>query len=131
MSAARIPILQLGDHLIASIQVDLHEGLIRRFTDDLSTTVVQTRATGVLIDISAIDLVDPFMSRMLSDLADALAVLGARTVVVGMQPAVAITLVELGLALDGMLTALDVESGMALLTDGNTAGGGDHLRASR
>lgn len=115
MSADRIPILKLGPYLVASVQVDLHDRLALAFSEDLTNRVVETHARGVLIDISAVDLVDSFMGRMLSDLAAALAILDAQTVIVGMQPAVAITLVELGLTLHGLHTALDIEQGMELL----------------
>jgi rsbT antagonist protein RsbS len=115
MSASRIPILKLGPYLIASVQVELHDRLALAFTDELAQKVVDHGARGVLVDISTVDVVDTFMGRVLRDLAATLRVLDAETVVVGMQPAVAITLVELGLSLEGVRTALDVEEGMALL----------------
>jgi len=111
----RIPILRMGDLLLVTIQVDMHDRLAMQLQDDLTERIVSDGAKGVLIDISALDLVDSFIGRMISNTAAMARVLDARTVVVGMQPAVAITLVELGLTLDGVKTALNVEKGMALL----------------
>ena len=111
----RIPILRMGDLLLVTIQVDMHDRLAMQLQDDLTERIVSDGAKGVLIDISALDLVDSFIGRMISNTAAMARVLDARTVVVGMQPAVAITLVELGLALHGVKTALNVEKGMALL----------------
>jgi rsbT antagonist protein RsbS len=111
----RIPILRMGDLLLVTIQVDMHDRLAMALQDDLTERIVSDRAKGVLIDISALDLVDSFIGRMISNTAAMARVLDAQTVVVGMQPAVAITLVELGLTLDGVKTALNVEKGMALL----------------
>lgn len=111
----RIPILRIGDLLLVTIQVDMHDQLALQLQDDLTERIVKDSAKGVLIDISALDLVDSFIGRLLSDTAAMARVLDARTVLVGMQPAVAITLVELGLALHGVKTALNVEKGMALL----------------
>jgi rsbT antagonist protein RsbS len=111
----RIPILRMGDLLLVTIQVDMHDRLAMTLQDDLTSRIVQDNAKGVLIDISALDLVDSFIGRMISNTAAMARVLDAQTVVVGMQPAVAITLVELGLALTGVKTALNVEKGMALL----------------
>ena len=111
----RIPILRMGDLLLVTIQVDMHDRLALQLQDDLTERIVSDGAKGVLIDISALDLVDSFIGRMISNTAAMARVLDARTVVVGMQPAVAITLVELGLTLDGVKTALNVEKGMALL----------------
>ena len=110
-----IPILKLGDVLLVSIQVDMHDRLALALQDDLTNRLAKTRARGVLIEISALDIVDSFIGRMLDSIAAIARVLDARTVVVGMRPAVAITLVELGLSLQGIHTALDVERGMALL----------------
>lgn len=111
----RIPILRMGDLLLVTIQVDMHDRLAMTLQDDLTERIVSDRAKGVLIDISALDLVDSFIGRMISNTAAMARVLDAQTVVVGMQPAVAITLVELGLTLHGVKTALNVEKGMALL----------------
>jgi rsbT antagonist protein RsbS len=111
----RIPILRMGELLLVTIQVDMHDRLAMALQDDLTERIVRDRAKGVLIDISALDLVDSFIGRMISNTAAMARVLDAQTVVVGMQPAVAITLVELGLALHGVKTALNVEKGMALL----------------
>ncbi|WP_026355235.1 STAS domain-containing protein [Massilia niastensis] len=111
----RIPILRMGDLLLVTIQVDMHDRLAMTLQDDLTERIVRDNAKGVLIDISALDLVDSFIGRMISNTAAMARVLDARTVVVGMQPAVAITLVELGLTLHGVKTALNVEKGMALL----------------
>ena len=111
----RIPVLKMGDCLLVSIQVDMHDRLAVALQDDLTGKISSTRARGVLIDISALDVVDSFIGRMLGNIAAMAQVLDARTVVVGMRPAVAITLVELGLDLPGVQTALDVEKGMALI----------------
>ena len=110
-----IPILKLGDFLLVSIQVDMHDRLALTLQDDLTEQIVKTRARGVLIDISSLEIVDSFMGRMLGNIAAMARVLDAQTVVVGMRPAVAITLVELGLDLAGVRTALNVERGMELL----------------
>jgi rsbT antagonist protein RsbS len=112
----RIPILRMGDLLLVTIQVDMHDQLAMTLQDDLTAQIVQHSTRGVLIDISALDIVDSFIGRMLSNTAAMAHILDAQTIVVGMQPAVAITLVELGLDLDGVKTALNVEKGMALLT---------------
>ena len=111
----RIPILTMGDFLLVTIQVDMHDQLAMTLQDDLTTKISKVAAKGVLIDISALDIVDSFIGRMLGNISSMARVLDAETVVVGMQPAVAITLVELGLTLSGVHTALDVERGMALL----------------
>jgi rsbT antagonist protein RsbS len=111
----RIPILRMGDCLLVTIQVDMHDRLAMTLQDDLTSRIAQTGARGVLIDISSLDIVDSFIGRMLGNIAAMARVLDAETVVVGMQPAVAITLVELGLTLAGIRTALDVEKGMDLL----------------
>jgi rsbT antagonist protein RsbS len=113
----RIPILRIGDVLLVSIQVDLQDQIAMALQDDLSNKIVETGAKGVLIDISALEIVDSFIGRMISTTAAVSRVLDAETVVVGMQPAVAITLVELGLTLDGVRTALDVDRGLALLAN--------------
>ena len=111
----RIPILRMGKFLLVTIQVDMHDRLALTLQDDLTNRLHQTGARGVLIDISSVDIVDSFMGRMLADLSSMAKIMDAEIVVVGMQPAVAITLVELGLSLPGIRTALDVERGMALL----------------
>jgi rsbT antagonist protein RsbS len=115
MTVDRIPILKLGDCLLVTIQVDMHDQLAVTLQDDLTQKIAQVRARGVLIDISALDVVDSFIGRMLDNIASMSRILDAHTVVVGMRPAVAITLVELGLALEGIRTALNVERGMELI----------------
>ena len=111
----RIPILKMGPFLLVSIQVDLYDRLALTLENDLAKMVCQTEAKGVLIDISVVSVVDSFMGRILGNIAALSRVMDAETVVVGMQPSVAITLVELGLTLDGVHTALNVEKGMELL----------------
>ena len=111
----RIPILQMGEFLLVTIQVDMHDRLAMALQEDLTDRITQTSASGVLIDISSLEIVDSFIGRILGNIAKMSQVLDAQTVVVGMQPAVAITLVELGLSLSGVRTALNVEKGMALL----------------
>ena len=111
----RIPILKLGKALIVTIQVDMHDRLAVALEEDLTSRIVATGARGVLIDISALEIVDSFMGRMLDNIAAVSRMLDADTVVVGMRPAVAITLVELGLSLNGVRTALNVERGMDLI----------------
>jgi rsbT antagonist protein RsbS len=111
----RIPILKMGEYLLVSIQVDMHDRLALQLQDDLTTRIADTGASGVLIDISALEMVDSFIGRMLGNIASMSRVLDAETVVVGMQPAVAITLVELGMSLAGVRTALDIERGMQVL----------------
>ena len=111
----RIPILKMGDDLVVSIQVDMHDQLALTLQEDLTARIAQTNAKGVLIDISMLEIVDSFIGRMLANIAAMARVLDAQTVVVGMRPAVAITLVELGLSLPGVRTALSVEAGMELI----------------
>ena len=111
----RIPILKMGKALLVTIQVDLQDQVALALQDDLSAQIEHTGANGVLIDISALEIVDSFVGRMLASISGIANVLDATTVVVGMQPAVAITLVELGLSLEGVRTALNVEKGMAML----------------
>ena len=111
----RIPILKMGVFLLVSIQVDMHDRLAMQLQDDLTSRITETGAQGVLIDISALEMVDSFIGRMLGNIAAMSRVLDAETVVVGMRPAVAITLVELGMSLTGVRTALNVERGMDLL----------------
>lgn len=110
-----IPILQMGKFLVVTIQVDMHDRLALQLQEDLTTKIVDSGAVGVLIDISSLEVVDSFIGRMLGNIASMSRVLDAQTVVVGMRPAVAITLVELGLSLPGIRTALNVERGMAVL----------------
>lgn len=123
----RIPILRMGDFLLVTIQVDMHDRLAMMLQDDLTNRVSESGARGVLIDISALEIVDSFIGRMIANISGMARVLDAQTVVVGMQPAVAITLVELGLSLTGVRTALNVEKGMKLLRTmlgtGSTGGG--------
>ena len=111
----RIPILRMGSFLLVTIQVDMHDRLAMTLQDDLTRRIVEVGAKGVLLDISSLDMVDSFIGRMISNIAAMSRVLDAETVVVGMQPAVAITLVELGLSLPNVRTALNVERGMDLL----------------
>jgi rsbT antagonist protein RsbS len=111
----RIPILRMGELLLVTIQVDMQDQMAMRLQDDLTNAISKFGAKGVLIDISALEMVDSFIGRMISDIAGMARILDATTVLVGMQPAVAITLVELGLSLPGIATALNVERGMALL----------------
>ena len=113
----RIPILKMGEYLLVTVQVDMHDRLAMTLQDDLTERIVATHARGVLIDISALDMVDSFIGRMLGNIASMSRILDAQTVVVGMRPAVAITLVELGLQLPGIRTALNVDAGLALLRD--------------
>ena len=113
--AERIPILKMGEFLLVTIQIDLHDQMALRLQDDLTTAIERTGAKGVLIDISALEMVDSFIGRMIANISAISAILDAKTVVVGMQPDVAITLVELGLSLPGVQTALNVELGMERL----------------
>ena len=124
----RIPILRIGAYLLVTIQVDMHDQLALVLQDELTQRIVSDRARGVLIDISSLDVVDSFIGRMLSNIAGMARILDAETVVVGMQPSVAITLVELGLYLPGVRTALNVEQGMEYLrtfSSGNEVGSGE------
>ncbi len=111
----KIPILRMGDFLLVTIQVDMHDRLAMTLQEDLTARISETSARGVLIDISSLEIVDSFIGRMLGNIAAMSRVLDAQTVVVGMQPAVAITLVELGMSLPGVRTALNVDAGMELL----------------
>ena len=126
----RIPILKMGNNLLVSIQVDMHDQLAMTLQDDLTAKIVSSRAKGVLIDISSLEIVDSFIGRMLANIAAMARVLDAKTVVVGMRPAVAITLVELGLSLQGVRTALNVEQGMSLIRreDGREDAGADRAQ---
>lgn len=110
-----IPILKIGNALLVTIQVDMHDQLANRLQEDLTSAIVKHRARGVLIDISALEIVDSFIGRMLANIANLSRLLDADTVVVGMRPEVAITLVELGLGLPGVKTALNAERGLALI----------------
>jgi rsbT antagonist protein RsbS len=111
----RIPIIRMGEFLLVSIQVDMHDRLAMTLQDDLTASIVKNRARGVLIDISSLEIVDSFIGRMLANIAGMSRILDAETVVVGMRPAVAITLVELGMSLSGVRTALTVERAMGIL----------------
>ncbi len=113
----RIPILLMGSYLLVTIQVDMHDKLALTLQDDLTNRICELNAKGVLIDISSLEIVDSFIGRTLANIASMAKVLDAETVVVGMQPAVAITLVELGMSLPGIRTALNVESGMEYLQE--------------
>lgn len=123
----RIPILKMGNVLLLTIQVDMHDQLAMTLQDDLTMKISTTGAKAVLIDISALDLVDSFIGRMLAGIAGMARILDAPTVVVGMQPAVAITLVELGLPFDGIQTALNVDRGIALLRKSLRLSGDEEL----
>ncbi len=123
----KIPILRMGEFLLVTIQVDMHDRLAMALQDDLTRRISETNAHGVLIDISTLEIVDSFIGRMLGNIAAMSRVLDAKTVVVGMQPAVAITLVELGMSLPGVRTALNVDAGMKLLREStNGHEGSDH-----
>jgi rsbT antagonist protein RsbS len=111
----RIPILRMGEFLLVTIKVDMNDQLALTLQDDLTSRITETGARGVLIDISSLEIVDSFIGRMISNISGMARILDAETVLVGMQPAVAITLVELGLSLPGVRTALNVEKGMSLL----------------
>lgn len=115
----RIPILRMGKILLVTVQVDMHDQLALRLQEDLTVAIEKNEAKGVLIDISGLEIVDSFIGRMIADISGMARLLDAVTVVVGMQPAVAITLVELGLSLPGVATALNVERGMQLLRRGH------------
>ena len=121
----KIPILRMGEFLLVTIQIDMHDQLALKLQDDLSNAIQKNASRGVLIDISSLEMVDSFIGRMVADISGMGKILGAETILVGMQPAVAITLVELGLSLPGVATALDVERGMALLRRKIDADGND------
>jgi rsbT antagonist protein RsbS len=121
----RIPVLKMGPFLLVTIQVDMHDRLAMSLHDDLTNRIVKSGARGVLIDISSLEMVDSFIGRMIGNIAAMSRVLDAETVVVGMRPAVAITLVELGLSLQGVRTALNVEKGMELLQPNEAGVNGD------
>lgn len=122
----RIPILRMGSTLLVTIQVDMQDQTALALQDDLADRIAKTGASGVMIDISALEIVDSFVGRMLAGISGIARILSATTVVVGMQPAVAITLVELGLSLDGVKTALNVERGLLLLQSAREASGYVH-----
>src|SRR6185312_283 len=115
LAMEKIPILKMGRFLLVTVQVDMHDQLALQLQDDLTARIVASKARGVLIDISSLEVVESFIGRMISNIAAMAKVLDAETVVVGIQPAVAITLVELGLSLEGVRTALNVDRGMTLL----------------
>ena len=117
----RIPILRMGNFLLVTIQVDMHDQLAMTLQDDLTTAISERGSGGVLIDISSLEIVDSFIGRMLANISAMARILDAQTVLVGMQPAVAITLVELGMSMPGVRTALNVEAGMELLRELVTA----------
>ncbi len=125
----RIPILKMGNFLLVTVQVDMHDRLAMTLQDDLTSRIVKERAHGVLIDISSLEIVDSFIGRMISNTASMARVLDAETVLVGMRPAVAITLVELGLSLPGVRTALNVDKGVEMLkrSTENRARGNGHV----
>ena len=124
----RIPILRMGKFLLVTIQTDMHDQLALNLQDDLTRAIEKSSAKGVLIDISALQMVDSFIGRMIADISGMARILDAKTVLVGMQPAVAITLVELGLSLPGVATALNVERGMQFLRRSLSEADGDHLK---
>ncbi len=126
----RIPILKMGEFLLVTIQVEMHDRLVLTLQDELTQQIVRHRARGVLIDISALEIVDSFIGRALGNIASMARILDAETVVVGMRPAVAITLVELGLGLEGVRTALNAEKGMALIRRRLDEAGGLDARGS-
>ena len=121
----KIPILRMGEFLLVTIQIDMHDQLALKLQDDLSNAIQKYATKGVLIDISSLEMVDSFIGRMVADISGMGRILGAETILVGMQPAVAITLVELGLSLPGVATALNVERGMAFLRRKIDADGAD------
>ena len=127
----RIPILKMSEFLLVSIQVDMHDRLAMTLQDDLTDRIVRDRARGVLIDISSLEIVDSFIGRMIGNIAAMSRVLDAETVVVGMRPAVAITLVELGLSLPGVRTSLNVDRGMELVRASLRGSNGDGHRDAR
>ncbi len=115
MNGIRIPILKIGDVLIASIQTALHDTTAIQFKDDLLEKIHETKARGVIIDLTAVDIVDSFIGRMIADIAAMSGLMGTQVILTGLQPAVAITLVELGMELPSVLTALNLEKGLALM----------------
>ncbi|MEG8276108.1 STAS domain-containing protein [Streptomyces sp. AHA2] len=122
--AFTVPVLRLGDVLLVTLQGELHDAMAEQLQHDVATRIAQSRVTGVVIDISGVEIVDSFLGRVLAEIAAGAKLLAARTVLAGMRPAVAITLVELGLTLPGLRTALDVERAMELLAADPRDGGG-------
>ena len=118
----RIPIIRMGEFLLVTIQVDMYDRLAMALQDDLTKSIVKNQSKGVLIDISSVDMVDSFIGRMLGNIASTSRILDAETVITGMRPSVAITMVELGLSLEGVMTALNVDQGIRLLRAGMAAG---------
>ncbi|MFF9765558.1 STAS domain-containing protein [Streptomyces sp. NPDC053086] len=114
--ASQVPVLALGDVLLVSLQGELHDGMAEQLQHDITTRISTSRVSGVVLDISGVDMVDSFLGRVLAEIASTARLLAARTVLAGMRPAVAITLVELGLTLPGLVTALDVDRAMELLS---------------
>ncbi|MET8772997.1 STAS domain-containing protein [Streptomyces sp. NPDC004658] len=113
---SQVPVLALGDVLLVSLQGELHDGMAEQLQQDITNRIATSRVTGVVLDISGVDIVDSFLGRVLAEIASTASLLAARTVLAGMRPAVAITLVELGLTLPGLVTALDVDRAMELLS---------------
>ncbi|MGQ9626174.1 MAG: STAS domain-containing protein [Anaerolineae bacterium] len=111
----RIPILKIEDYLVASVQIALHDRSAVQFRDDIIQRIYETKAKGVIVDLTAVDVVDSFIGRLIGDIAEMASLMGAKVVITGLQPAVAITLVELGLELPGVITALNLEKGIATL----------------
>ena len=124
----RIPILRMGNCLLVTIQVDMHDRLAMTLQDDIMERIAETRARGLIVDISALEVVDSFIGRVLGNIAGMARILDTQTVVVGMRPAVAITLVELGLSLPGVITALNVERGMHLVRNAMNGSSGVDVR---
>jgi rsbT antagonist protein RsbS len=129
-SSLRIPILKIGDVLIASIQTALHDASAVQFKDDLLQNIHDTKARGVIIDLTAIDVVDSFIGRMIADIASMAGLMGTHVVLTGLQPAVAITLVELGLELPNVLTALNLEKGLVVMQNQTTSDANDAEESS-
>ncbi|MFE8949618.1 STAS domain-containing protein [Streptomyces sp. NPDC007856] len=123
--ATVVPVLALGDTLLVSLQGELHDGMAEQLQQDISHRIAGSGATGVIIDISGVEVVDSFLGRILAEIAASASLLAARTVVAGMRPAVAITLVELGLTLPGLTTALDVDRALEILAGTSTPGASD------
>ncbi|MFF7446582.1 MULTISPECIES: STAS domain-containing protein [unclassified Streptomyces] len=127
--AAHVPVLRLGDVLLVTLQGELHDSMAQQLLHDIATTIADSRVTGVVIDISGVEIVDSFLGRVLAEIAANASLLAASTVVAGMRPAVAITLVELGLTLPGLRTALNTEAALELLSRSTPAAG--HGRTPR